>query len=302
MTDRARSLAVRVFDILAQAEAKAHNRPKEEVHFHEVGAIDSIVDIVSAAVCFDDLDIDEVVIKRICEGSGSVRCQHGIIPVPVPAVMNIVQSHSLPICITDRRGELITPTGAAFAAAVMTGDRLPGTMKVIKTGMGAGKRTYDRPSILRAVLFEKGQENDRIIKLESNIDDCAGEHLGYVMGKLFEAGARDVYYTPVYMKKNRPGWLLTVITDRDKADEMEYMIFRETTTIGIRRQEIDRTLMSRESVRVMTDAGEGMVKVCRFRDLEKVYPEYESALELAQKTGRSLDEIYKKLIDSYSCV
>ena len=301
MTEKARELAYRIFDILAAAEAEAHNKPKEEVHFHEVGALDSVVDIVAAAVCFDDLGIDEVVIDRINEGSGSVRCQHGVIPVPVPAVVNIARNFSLPISMTERKGELITPTGAAFAAAVVTKNRLPRTMKVTGVGMGAGKRKYDRPSILRAIMFEEtGDRDEEILKLECNMDDCTGEFLGFVMEELLAAGARDVFYTPVYMKKNRPGCLLTVLATPDKADELERIIFKNTTTIGIRRQYMDRTVMERESVRVMTDLGEGLVKVCTFKDVKKVYPEYESARLLAKKTGLSLDEIYKKLLDTYS--
>ena len=154
MTENARNLAVKVFRILAEAESKAHNKPIDEVHFHEVGALDSIVDIVSAAVCFDNLGIDEVVVKRIVEGQGSVRCQHGILPVPVPAVLNIATSYSLPIAISNRQGEFVTPTGAAFLAAVMTSNKLPETMIIKGVGQGAGKREYKQPSILRAMIIE----------------------------------------------------------------------------------------------------------------------------------------------------
>ncbi|MCR4927469.1 MAG: LarC family nickel insertion protein [Lachnospiraceae bacterium] len=150
----AKDLAIKVFDILAHAEAKAHNKDINEVHFHEVGAIDSIVDIVSAAVCFDDLGITNVIIPRLCEGTGSVRCQHGILPVPVPAVLNIAAAHSLPISITDRKGEYVTPTGAAFAAAVMTSSRLPDVFIPVKVGLGAGKRDHEVPGILRAILIK----------------------------------------------------------------------------------------------------------------------------------------------------
>ena len=153
MTEGARTLALKIFNILAEAEAKAHNRPVNEVHFHEVGAIDSIVDIVAAAVCFDDLKIDEVIIPRICEGTGTVRCQHGMLPVPVPAVLNIAERYRLPLSIMDRRGEYVTPTGAAFAAAVMTSTELPEIMIPRKTGLGAGKREHELPGILRAILI-----------------------------------------------------------------------------------------------------------------------------------------------------
>ncbi len=153
MTDKARELAIRIFTILAEAEAKAHGTTIDKVHFHEVGAIDSIVDIVACAVCFDDLDISEVIIPKLCEGSGSVRCRHGILPVPVPAVLNIASECGLPLSITNRQGEYVTPTGAAFAGAVMTGTRLPEVFIPVRTGLGAGKREHEIPGILRAVLF-----------------------------------------------------------------------------------------------------------------------------------------------------
>ncbi len=153
-TDGAKALAKKIFLILAEAEAKAHATTVDKVHFHEVGAIDSIADIIAAAVCFDDLDIGEVIIPRLCDGHGSVRCQHGVIPVPVPAVMNIAEMHHLPLSITEKKGEYVTPTGAAFVAAVITGTKLPDTITPVKTGMGAGKREYAVPGILRAVLYE----------------------------------------------------------------------------------------------------------------------------------------------------
>ena len=153
MTDNARKLAKRIFEILAEAEAKAHGRSIDEVHFHEVGAIDSIVDIVSIAVCFDNLEITDVIIPKICEGTGTVRCQHGILPVPVPAVINIASAYKLPLSIMDFRGEYVTPTGAAFAAAVMTGSKLPEIIIPGKVGLGAGKREHELPGILRAILI-----------------------------------------------------------------------------------------------------------------------------------------------------
>lgn len=154
MTDGARELSKKVFHILAEAEAKAHKKEINEVHFHEVGAIDSIVDIVSAAVCFDNLGITDVVVKRLCEGHGNVRCQHGIIPVPVPAVINICAKYALPLSITDRKGEYVTPTGAAFVAAVMTSKELPEVMTVEKVGLGAGKREHEIPGVLRAMIIK----------------------------------------------------------------------------------------------------------------------------------------------------
>ena len=303
MTDRARSYAKKIFTILAEAEAKAHNVPADQVHFHEVGAVDSIVDILSAAVCMDDLDVEEVIIPRLCEGSGTIRCQHGILPVPVPAVSNIVSAHHLKLHITPVQGELVTPTGAAIAAAFITSEKLPEDFTVEKIGIGAGKRQYECPGILRAMLIREAEKNteiqkfsdtesDTIIKLESNIDDCSGETLGYVMELLYEAGAREANYMPVFMKKNRPAWLLTVICKEDQVSGMERIIFKETTTIGIRRQKMERTVLKREKRTVVTPLGDVEVKVCIFDGQEYIYPEYESVKKLCKKTGVSYREAY----------
>jgi uncharacterized protein (DUF111 family) len=158
LSDRARDLAVRIFTIVAEAEAAVHGRTINEVHFHEVGAIDSIVDIIAAAVCFDDLvtknDIEEIIITRLVDGSGTIRCQHGVLPVPVPAVLKIAEQTGVPISIASRQGEYVTPTGAAFAAAVKTTDSLPESFRVIKTGIGAGKRDHEVPGLLRSMIIE----------------------------------------------------------------------------------------------------------------------------------------------------
>lgn len=158
MSDRAKEIALKIFDIIAAAEGKAHAVPKEEVHFHEVGAIDSIVDVVAIAVCLDSLSMDEVIVPELCEGRGSVRCQHGVLPVPVPAVANIMQEYGFKVRLLPVQGEFVTPTGAAAVAAIKTGDELPEQFKILAVGLGAGKRTYERPSILRAMLIEAAKK------------------------------------------------------------------------------------------------------------------------------------------------
>ncbi len=312
LSSRARALAVRIFTILAEAEAKAHGVPLDQVHFHEVGAVDSIVDIVAAAVCLDNLDITEAVIPRIYEGRGFVRCQHGVIPVPVPAVVHIAQANQLSLHLTETEGELVTPTGAAIAAAIRTAQQLPESFVIKKTGIGAGKRTYDRPSLLRAMLIERAEQSadagsdtqksqkeacipkDVVYRLETNIDDCTGEALGYVMERLFDAGARDVHYTPVYMKKNRPAYQLNVICDRETVPEMEKIIFRETTTIGIRKMEMERTVLERSAGKTTTSLGEAEVKVCILPDgARRGYPEYASVERLAKKNGISFRDAFE---------
>ena len=302
MTDGARETALAIFEVLAAAEAKAHNVPVEEVHFHEVGAVDSIVDILSVAVCLDNLGITEVIVPVLYEGTGTIRCQHGILPVPVPAVTNIVQQYGLKFKLTQIQGELVTPTGAAIVAALRTSDKLPENFVIEKTGIGAGKRTYQCPGILRAMLLgtetEESDFADHIYKLEYNIDDCSGEILGFVMEKLFEAGARDVHYTPVYMKKNRPAWLLTVLCKEEDIPGMEALIFAETTSIGIRRVRMERTILPRRKIKVMIPFGEVEVKICGPEGNQKCYPEYESLAKICRKTGISYAEAYQMAVEA----
>ena len=302
MTDGARRTALAIFEILAEAEAKAHNVPVEEVHFHEVGAVDSIVDILSVAVCLDNLGITEVIVPVLYEGTGTIRCQHGILPVPVPAVTNIVQQCGLELKITPVSGELVTPTGAAIVAAVRTSCKLPENFTIEKTGMGAGKRNYECSGILRAMLINTevsdSDHSDHIYKLETNIDDCSGEILGFVMERLFEAGARDVHYTPVYMKKNRPAWLLTVICKEEDIQGMEALIFAETTSIGIRRVRMERTILPRKKIKVMIPFGEVEVKICGPEGAQKCYPEYESLAKICRKTGISYSEAYQMAVEA----
>ena len=296
MTAGAREMALKIFRILAQAEAKAHNVPVDQVHFHEVGAVDSIVDIVSAAVCLDNLGADEVIVSPLTEGSGTVRCQHGILPVPVPAVANIAASENLSLRISPVRGELVTPTGAAVAAAFRTSEKLPENFHIIKTGLGAGKREYECPGILRAMLI--GYEDEKegagtIVKMETNIDDCTGEILGYTLQKLMEQGALDAFFQPVFMKKNRPGWLLTVICNENDREKLEEIIFSETTTIGIRRNYMERTVLKREIVPVETDFGLVRAKRSENGASVRYYPEYEDAEAISRRTGVPLRDVYE---------
>lgn len=298
MTDGARAIAGKIFDIIAAAEAKAHGTSLEEVHFHEVGAMDSIVDVVAAAVCLDNLGVTEVIIPELCEGRGTVRCQHGILPVPVPAVANIAQANALPLRILPDEGELITPTGAAIAAAVRTGGKLPERFTVVRTGLGAGKRAYEVPSILRAMLLQPAEEDgEEIWELNANLDDCTGEALGRVTELLLEAGALDAYCVPIYMKKNRPAWMLGVLCRRADIPALEGIIFRETTTIGIRRHRTERTVLPREMRMVQTKYGTAQVKVCTLPDgTERAYPEYESVNALCRESGAAYQEAVREIL------
>ena len=302
LTDKAKALAIKMFEIIADAEAQAHGLSKEEVHFHEVGAIDSIVDIAAVAVCLDSLGIDEVIVPVLYEGTGTVRCQHGVLPIPVPAVTNIVNAHHLNLHVTNTKGEFVTPTGAAIVAAIRTSDALPEHFKIVKTGIGAGKRNYERPSLLRAMLIEeitptKSLDKDEIVKLESNIDDATGEALGYTMDRLLQAGARDVHYFPVFMKKNRPAYQLNVICKEEQIDTLQRIIFEETTTIGIRIIRMERIVLAREIKKVKTSVGEVRIKVCTMPDgTQRAYPEYEDVVAVCQATGKSYQDVYRLIV------
>ncbi len=297
MTDSAKALAGKMFHIVAEAESLAHHMPLEEVHFHEVGAIDSIVDIIAAAVTFDSLGITDVIIPCLTEGRGTVRCQHGVLPVPVPATMNIIEAYDMPLTIMEAKGEYVTPTGAAIAAAICTTHQLPKAFRIVATGLGAGKRAYtERTNILRAYLIEGNameEGKDEIVKLETDIDDSTGEALGYTIDRLMQAGALDVHYSPVYMKKNRPAWELTVICKKSRMEELEDIIFKETTTIGIREfPSVMRSILRRNQRQVETPFGIAEVKEVALPGERRFYPEYESVKAIAEKNHLPFAEVY----------
>lgn len=302
-----KELAKKMFHIVAEAESKAHGLPIEEVHFHEVGAVDSIVDIISVAVCLHDLGITNVAVSSLAEGKGYVRCQHGVMPVPVPATANIAAAHGLELKLTDNDGEMVTPTGAAIAAALRTEDELPEHYVIEKIGVGAGNKDFKNANILRAMLIrpteahtrqsEKNKQDteEKLWILETNMDDCTGEALGFVMECLMEEGARDVWYTPAYMKKNRPAYVLRILCTDDKREVMEAAVFAHTTTIGIRRWPVERTVLEREVRRVETRYGAADVKVSRNAGVEYFYPEYESVRRICREQGLAFTEVYHAL-------
>lgn len=292
MTDGARELAKKIFRIVAEAESKAHGVPVSEVHFHEVGAIDSIVDIVSAAVLIDDLGIRECVVTGLAEGSGYVHCQHGDLPVPVPAVLNIAQAHGIALRTATANGEMVTPTGIAIAAALRTRDRLPAEYKVEKVGIGLGKRDFGRANILRAMILEETLDPEQMYVLETNIDDATGEALGLALEKLMAAGASDAHFLPCFMKKNRPAYLLRVIAAAPEIPALERIIFESTTTIGMRKLPVDRICMDREIRTVELPFGTVSVKRCTWNGVVRNYPEYESVRALAERTGKEFQLVF----------
>ncbi|BCJ93423.1 UPF0272 protein [Anaerocolumna cellulosilytica] len=308
---KAKEIAKRIFTVIAEAEAKAHGKSLDEIHFHEVGAVDSIIDITAVAICLDNLNVGEVIVSELYEGTGHITCQHGVLPIPVPAVVNIAAKHHLKLHITNVKGELVTPTGAAIVAAIKTSDTLPKDFSIEKVGLGAGKRKYEQASFLRAMLLDTGDKGnsltecpdsiplnypsvptDKVWVLEANIDDCTGEALSVAMDTLFKNGARDVYYTPIYMKKNRPAYLLGVICTEDRVEAMEELIFHHTTTIGIRKHEAYRTTLLREIKTITTPYGEASIKICCYKDRTYYYPEGDSVKKLCKTTNLDYNTLY----------
>lgn len=297
----AKDLALKIFQILAEAEAAVHGKTLEEIHFHEVGAVDSIVDIVAVAVCIDNLSPSGIVISALTDGKGQIRCQHGLIPVPVPAVTAIAMQNDLTLNISDVEGELVTPTGAAIAAAVRTATTLPKEFRIRRIGFGAGKRDYAATGLLRAMLLQplSKDTHDTILSLETNVDDCSGEALSYTMQLLLDAGALDAFCIPIYMKKNRPACLLKVLCNPEQRAEMESIIFRNTTTIGIRIQEMQRTKLPRKIFALETPWGMADVKCCTYGNDTYYYPENDSVSRLAKQNGTGFTEMYN-MIQAYA--
>lgn len=309
VTPRALETAKKIFRIIAEAEAKAHGVPVEEVHFHEVGAVDSIVDILAVAVLADDLGIENCIVTGLNEGSGFVETQHGMLPIPVPAVAHIAEAAGIALHITETKGEMVTPTGAGIVAALRTQETLPAGYKILKSGIGLGKRDFGRANFLRAQIIEdcasdKGSDatssttgsaalDCNVFQVEANIDDSTPEELGYAMDKLFEAGARDVHFIPCYMKKNRMGTLLCALADSEHLAAVEKAIFLHTSTVGVRRFPVERTCMARSIFEVETEFGKVRVKKSVLGDIEKVKPEFDDLKACADKAGVPIREIQK---------
>lgn len=293
-----------MFDIVAEAESKAHGIPIEEVHFHEVGAIDSIIDIISVAVCIENLGIDQIVVSPLTEGFGTIECQHGVIPIPVPATTNIAISYDLEIRYSQNEGEMVTPTGAAIAAALQTNEELPERYRILKVGLGAGIKDFAQANILRAMIIEDTTvpltgniPQNKLWSLEANIDDTNGEAFGLLMDVLLEAGALDVWYTPVYMKKNRPAYKVNLLCQKSKIEEMTELLFTHSTTIGIRYYPVYRKVLTREIKRVETEFGAADVKVCYYNEQKFFYPEFESIKTLCTKNSQNYQTIYQKILE-----
>ena len=291
--------AKEMFEIVAKSEAKVHGLPIDSVHFHEVGAVDSIVDICAVAFCMYDLKIEKVITSPLSEGTGQIKCQHGILPIPCPATLQICSNGNIPLKIIDVEGEMVTPTGAAIVAAYSEGFEKPEAMIVEKVGYGAGKRDFPHANILRGILYSVTSDGateknkDSVIVIETNIDDSSAEEMGYAMKKLFKAGVKDAFYTPIIMKKSRPAYSLTVMCKEEVFDDAVKVIFENTSSVGLRYRVSDRIIMDREKTVALTKYGSVDANKFSFGDFSKISLEYDSVKKLAKEKNIGITKIYK---------
>ena len=288
LSESVKQRAVQIFTRLAEAEARVHNEPIEQVHFHEVGAVDAIVDVVGAAICFDFLKIDRFVSSPLHAGSGMVQMAHGRFPIPPPAVAELLKG--VPFYSTDIKGELVTPTGAAIISTVCNEYGPIPQMNTESTGYGAGSREYpDFPNVLRVFVGETESNlatDERLWMIETNLDDASPQIIGHVMDRVLESGALDCFFTPVQMKKNRPGVLLSVLCSPDEKEAVMKLLFMETTTLGVRSYQVERRALRRSVVRVETQYGPIDVKVAHLDGrVVNEMPEFEQCREAAVKAN-----------------
>ena len=294
VTKAAKELSLRIFMRLADAEARVHDEPVEKVHFHEVGALDAIVDVVGAAICFDLLQIDRFVSSPLHVGSGMVEMAHGRFPVPPPAVTELLRG--VPFYSSDIKGELLTPTGAAIITTVCEEYGPIPRIKTDRTGYGAGTRQYENfPNVLRVLIGETEVDDaasERLWMIETNLDDASPQIVGHVMDRAFEIGALDCYFTPVQMKKNRPGVLLSVLCSAAEKEAAMKLLFTETTTLGIRSYEVGRRALRRSVVQVETQYGPIDVKVAHLNGrVVNEMPEFEQCRKAANEANVPLKAV-----------
>ena len=293
LDNNTKDLAKRIFLRVAKAESKVHNKPLDEVHFHEVGAIDSIVDIVGTAILINKINPDKIISSIVNDGYGFIECAHGTMAVPVPATSEIFANSNVKFRQIDIDTELVTPTGAAIIAELAEDFITLPAMVTEKIGWGTGTKDLKIPNVLKLYYGEIQENSENFVVMETNIDDCSGEILGYTSEKLFAQGALDVFYTPIFMKKNRPAYRLTVACRKENMIKLQNIIFRETTTIGIRYRFESRTELGREFVEIDTKYGKIKAKKVTNNGETYVYPEYESMKKIAEEKNIPLKELYK---------
>jgi uncharacterized protein (TIGR00299 family) protein len=300
LTSSQRDLALRIFRRLAEAEASAHGMPLEKVHFHEVGALDSIADIAGVAIALDLLGVERCTSRSVPTGSGMVKCAHGLMPIPAPGTAALLKG--VPLASSTLKAELTTPTGAAILTTVVQEWVESPSMTIERIGHGAGRREFvEQPNLLRLFVGNSAEqanpaERDTVWMLETNLDDVPAEVIGYCFDQLFAAGALDVFSTPIQMKKNRPAVLLSVLAPEAALPVLEAILFRETGTLGIRRHSVQRHKMQREAVTVHTKWGPILGKRGWREGGPSIFtPEYEDCARVARQHGIALREVYAEV-------
>lgn len=282
-----------VYALIAEAEAHAHGMPVDQIHFHEVGTMDAVADIAGVCLLFHELGADQIIASPVHVGSGHVHCAHGILPVPAPATAHILQG--IPVYSTQVQGELCTPTGAALLKHFVKEFREMPVMTTSKIGYGMGKKDFERANCVRAFLGDTVETGDEIAELSCNLDDMTAEAIGFAEEALFEAGALEVYTIPVGMKKSRPGILLTCMCRREDEEKMVELLFRHTTTLGVREHISRRFTLKRREETVETAYGPVRKKISQGHGVTRAKLEYEDLAAIAKKTGRPLEEIRKEI-------
>jgi uncharacterized protein (TIGR00299 family) protein len=302
LEDNVKTMSTGIFTRLAEAEAKVHGVPLEKVHFHEIGAIDAIIDIVGACIGFQMLDIDRFVCSEINVGSGFVEMEHGKFPIPPPAVVELLRN--VPVYANEIKGELITPTGAAIISTVCDNYGPLPKLRLEATAYGAGTRTYDRfPNVLRILIGEsvaeekEDQSTDNLVLIETNLDDISAQVLGYVMERVFELGALDCWFTPIQMKKNRPATMVSVLCSREKRSTISKLLYKETTTLGLRVRSVERECLTREIINVNTRFGIVDIKIAKYGGrITNAMPEYEQVRSLALEHGVPFKVVHDEVL------
>ena len=285
--------ALAVYHRIAEAESKVHGRPVDQIHFHEVGTLDALADVVGVCLLMHLLAPEKVYASSVHVGCGQVKCAHGILPVPAPATALLLAG--VPIYGGAISGELCTPTGAALLTHFVTKfGELP-AMRLLKSGYGMGTKDFPAANCVRAMLGEQDAPTEEILELSCNLDDCTGEAIGFAMERLLDAGALDVYWTSVGMKKNRPGILLTCMCRPLDREKMVELLFRHTTTLGVRESAFRRYTLSRESKTIQTPDGDIRVKASTGYGVAREKPEFEDLAKIARKTGKSLSELQRSI-------
>ncbi|MDY3972479.1 MAG: nickel pincer cofactor biosynthesis protein LarC [Clostridia bacterium] len=287
--ERVKNDAIGIYKLIAEAESHAHSCEISEIHFHEVGTMDAVADVVGTCLLINELNVDRIIASPINVGSGQVRCAHGILPVPAPATAHILGG--VPIYSNDIQGELCTPTGAAILKYFSQEFSTMPVMKISKIGYGMGSKDFEAANCVRVMLGETQDKSDTVSELCCNLDDMTGEAIGFAIDRLFDAGALDVFTTPIGMKKNRPGILLTCICRENQRDEMLGLIFKHTSTIGVREYITNRYTLDRTIETTHTQFGDVRVKRSTGWGVSKIKAEYDDMEKIARENNISISDI-----------